>query len=66
MYPAASYAFEVAERGGTVAVFNLAQSDGDSEADYLFLGPCAETLPQILASDQPWFDDILKLTSTAP
>ncbi|KAF9653610.1 DHS-like NAD/FAD-binding domain-containing protein [Thelephora ganbajun] len=64
VYPAAGYAFEVAEHGGTVAVFNLDRSDGDSEADYLFLGPCAETLPQILASDQPWLDDILKVTSS--
>jgi len=63
VYPAAGYASEVSENGGTVAVFNLDRSKGDSEADYLFLGPCAETLPQILAGDQPWLDDILKVTS---
>lgn len=64
VYPAAGYAFEVAGHGGKVAVFNLDRSDGDSEADYLFLGPCAETLPQILASDQPWFNDILQVAPT--
>lgn len=64
VYPAAGYAFEVADNGGQVAVFNLDRSAGDGEADYLFLGPCAETLPQILASDQPWFDEILKIVPT--
>jgi len=64
VFPAAGYASDVAENGGTVAVFNLDRSDGDSKADYLFLGPCAETIPQLLPGDQPWFDDILKVTST--
>lgn len=44
-----------------MAVFNLDRSAGDSKADYLFLGPCAETLPQILAGDQRWLDNALKV-----
>ncbi|KAF4619135.1 hypothetical protein D9613_005564 [Agrocybe pediades] len=46
VYPAAGYAMEVQENGGKVAVFNLDRSEGDEEADYLFLGPCEETLVQ--------------------
>jgi len=64
VYPAAGYAFKVAEQGGTVAVFNLDRSAGDSDADYLFLGPCAETLPEVLASDQLWLKDALKVTAS--
>lgn len=48
MQPAASYAYEVQEQGGKVAVFNLERSEGDEEADYLFLGPCEETLSKAL------------------
>jgi len=48
VYPAASYAQEVQKRGGKVAVFNLERSKGDSKANYLFLGPCEETLPKAL------------------
>ncbi|GLB33575.1 putative NAD-dependent lysine demalonylase, desuccinylase and deglutarylase [Lyophyllum shimeji] len=48
LYPAAGYASEVQEHGGTVAVFNLEHSAGDEEADFLFLGPCEETLPKAL------------------
>jgi NAD-dependent deacetylase sirtuin 5 len=48
VYPAASYAQEVQKHGGKVAVFNLERSNGDSEANYLFLGPCDETLPKAL------------------
>ena len=36
------------DAGGTVAVFNLDRSQGDDEADFLFLGPCEETLPLAL------------------
>jgi NAD-dependent deacetylase sirtuin 5 len=46
--PAADYAAQVKKNGGTVAVFNLARSKGDDEADFLFLGPCGETLPEVL------------------
>ncbi|KAF9260239.1 DHS-like NAD/FAD-binding domain-containing protein [Marasmius fiardii PR-910] len=49
VYPAAGYASLVQANGGKVAVFNLERSAGDKEADYLFLGPCEETLPQTLA-----------------
>jgi len=51
VYPAAGYAYEVAENGGTVAVFNLQRTDGDEDYEYLFLGPCEETLPQVLFGD---------------
>jgi len=61
VYPAAGYASEVADNGGKTAVFNLDRSAGDRKANYLFLGPCSETLPQMLASDQSWFDDLLKI-----
>ncbi|OBZ75656.1 NAD-dependent protein deacylase [Grifola frondosa] len=42
--PAAAYAYEIADRGGKVAVFNKERSEGDEERDFLFLGPCEETL----------------------
>ncbi|KAI0370243.1 DHS-like NAD/FAD-binding domain-containing protein [Pilatotrama ljubarskyi] len=48
VYPAAGYAYEVRENGGKVAVFNLERSEGDQEADYLFLGPAEVTLPKAL------------------
>lgn len=48
VYPAGGYAEEVRSRGGKVAVFNLDRSEGDEEADWLFLGGCEETLPQAL------------------
>jgi NAD-dependent deacetylase sirtuin 5 len=38
----------VQEQGGKIAVFNLERSEGDDEADFLFLGPCEETLPEAL------------------
>lgn len=31
-----------------MAVFNLERSSGDSDADFLFIGPCEETLPEAL------------------
>lgn len=46
--PAAAFAEDVQEHGGKVAVFNLARSNGDDYADFLFLGPCEETLPDAL------------------
>ncbi|KAF7353656.1 hypothetical protein MVEN_01050400 [Mycena venus] len=48
VYPAAGYASIVKENGGKVAVFNLERSQGDGEADFLFLGPCEKTLPEAL------------------
>jgi NAD+-dependent protein deacetylase sirtuin 5 len=38
----------VAEHGGKVAIFNIERSDGDEDADFLFLGPCEESLPRVL------------------
>ncbi|KAI0319709.1 DHS-like NAD/FAD-binding domain-containing protein [Amylostereum chailletii] len=46
--PAAGYAYEVASRGGKVAVFNKERNEGDEERDFLFLGPCEETLPHTI------------------
>lgn len=48
MYPAAGYASIVQSNGGKVAVFNLDRSAGDEDADFLFLGPCEETVPEAL------------------
>ncbi len=48
MYPAAGYASEVRMQGGKVAVFNLDKDAGAGDADFLFLGPCEETLPECL------------------
>ncbi|KAF7294719.1 NAD-dependent protein deacylase [Mycena indigotica] len=47
VYPAAMYAGLVQEHG-KVAVFNLERSSGDKYADFLFLGPCDQTLPEAL------------------
>jgi NAD+-dependent protein deacetylase sirtuin 5 len=51
VYPAASYMYEVKERGGKVAIFNVERSEGDAIADFLFLGPCEETIPVALGID---------------
>ncbi|KAH9978067.1 DHS-like NAD/FAD-binding domain-containing protein [Lactifluus volemus] len=48
VYPAASYGRAVQRHGGKVAVFNLERSDRDDDADFLFLGPCEETIPEAL------------------
>ncbi|VDC06899.1 unnamed protein product [Peniophora sp. CBMAI 1063] len=48
VYPAAGYAQDVQGHGGKVAVFNLDRSQGDEEADFLFLGGCEQTLPEAL------------------
>lgn len=39
---------DVKEHGGKAAVFNLERSNGDEAADFLFLGPCEETIPEAL------------------
>ena len=39
---------EVKARGGKVAIFNVERSNGDEIADFLFLGPCEETIPEAL------------------
>ncbi|KAH9922940.1 DHS-like NAD/FAD-binding domain-containing protein [Fomitopsis serialis] len=38
------YAADIQKRGGKTAVFNLQESDGDHVTDFLFMGPCEETL----------------------
>lgn len=48
VFPAAGYACDVKENGGCVAVFNLDQSAADELADFVFVGPCTETLPAVL------------------
>ncbi|KII84790.1 hypothetical protein PLICRDRAFT_94934 [Plicaturopsis crispa FD-325 SS-3] len=47
VYPAAGFSKTVRERGGKVAVFNLEPS-ADDTCDFMFLGPCEETLPKAL------------------
>ncbi|KAJ6493695.1 sirtuin [Mycena vitilis] len=51
VYPAAGFAKTVKERGGKVAIFNLEPMQGNAavDADFTFVGSCAETLPQALA-----------------
>ncbi|TFK27063.1 NAD-dependent protein deacylase [Coprinopsis marcescibilis] len=49
VYPAAGYAAEVADNGGTVAVFNFERTPGDEDVDFLFLGGCEEWLPKALS-----------------
>ena len=48
VHPAASYATTVKKNGGTVAVFNMAPSQGDDKADFVFYGPCEKTIPALL------------------
>jgi len=48
VYPAASYMHKVKRQGGKVAIFNVERSNGDQIADFLFLGPCEETIPEAL------------------
>lgn len=48
VHPAAKLATKVREHGGKVAVFNVDRSKRDDQADFLFLGPCEETLPEAL------------------
>ncbi|CAL1713885.1 unnamed protein product [Somion occarium] len=53
VYPAAGVAQIVREAGGKVAVFNIDRTAGDENADFLFLGPCEETLPAALGLEVP-------------
>ncbi|KAI0684752.1 DHS-like NAD/FAD-binding domain-containing protein [Cytidiella melzeri] len=49
--PAAGFACEVSDRGGKVAIFNTEHtpdSEDIAKVDFLFLGPCEETLPKVL------------------
>ncbi|KAG8848541.1 hypothetical protein FRB96_001068 [Tulasnella sp. 330] len=46
--PASTFAKTVQDGGGKIAIFNLERSKGDKRADFLFLGPCADTLPDAL------------------
>lgn len=46
--PAAGFAHDVAEHGGTVAVFDIEKPEEDDFAHFCFSGPCEETLPSIL------------------
>ncbi|KAE9399026.1 DHS-like NAD/FAD-binding domain-containing protein [Gymnopus androsaceus JB14] len=51
VYPAAGFAEQVQKNGGNVAVFNIDHSAGDKKADFLFLGPCQDLLPQALGME---------------
>ncbi|KAH7335808.1 sirtuin [Rhizoctonia solani] len=48
VHPAAGYVKTVKNNGGKVAVFNIEASPQDEDADFVFLGPCEETLPVAL------------------
>jgi len=48
VYPAAGYMHTVKRRGGKVAIFNVERSNNDEIADFLFLGPCEDTIPEAL------------------
>lgn len=52
VHPAASYAAQVKRQGGHVAVFNSTTSAGDQDADFLFIGPCEQTLPSVLGLEK--------------
>ncbi|KAK2459637.1 hypothetical protein APHAL10511_008282 [Amanita phalloides] len=46
--PAASFPAQVKHHGGKVAIFNVDCPNGGENADFLFLGGCEETLPDVL------------------
>jgi len=46
--PAAGFAYDIAEHGGIVAVFNVENPEDDNFAHFFFSGPCEQTLPSIL------------------
>ncbi|KAM6494142.1 DHS-like NAD/FAD-binding domain containing protein [Amanita muscaria] len=46
--PASEFPSQVKHHGGKVAIFNMNRSEGDEEADFLFLGGCEETLADVL------------------
>ncbi|TDL17589.1 sirtuin [Rickenella mellea] len=48
VYPAAGFAATVKARGGKVAVFDIENPKDHVGADFIFLGPCEETLPEVL------------------
>jgi NAD-dependent deacetylase sirtuin 5 len=48
VYPAAGLGSSVKRAGGKVAVFNIDRSAHDSVADFIFIGPCEELLPEAL------------------
>ncbi|KAI9063773.1 DHS-like NAD/FAD-binding domain-containing protein [Trametes sanguinea] len=49
VHPAATFSAKVKEHEGKVAVINLESTKADANADFVFLGPCEEILPRILA-----------------
>ncbi|GLB37940.1 putative sir2 family protein [Lyophyllum shimeji] len=55
VHPAAGFSSQVKKNGGKVAVFNLAGARttvGEEEADWAFLGPCEETLVDVLGVEE--------------
>jgi len=42
--PAASFAQDAKDNGARVAIFNIERTPGDEGADFVFLGPCEESL----------------------
>jgi NAD-dependent deacetylase sirtuin 5 len=50
VYPAAGYPSAVKRNGGRIAVFNTERTAGDGSAEFLFLGPCEDTVPKAFGS----------------
>ncbi|CUA67102.1 NAD-dependent protein deacylase [Rhizoctonia solani] len=50
VHPAAGYVKTVKNNGGKVAIFNIEASSQDNDANFVFLGPCEETLPAVLGT----------------
>ncbi|KAI0731144.1 DHS-like NAD/FAD-binding domain-containing protein [Earliella scabrosa] len=50
VHPAATFASRVKDNGGVVAVINIESGKLDHQADFVFLGPCEDLLPRLLAT----------------
>jgi NAD-dependent deacetylase sirtuin 5 len=50
VHPAAGFAKTVQAHGGKVAVFDLETSERHDGADFIFVGPCERTLPEVVGS----------------
>ncbi|KAF8509869.1 DHS-like NAD/FAD-binding domain-containing protein [Hysterangium stoloniferum] len=55
--PAASFAQDAKDNGAQVAVFNIERTPGDTDADFLFLGPCEQSLLAAFGLEEDEIDD---------
>ncbi|KZT63371.1 hypothetical protein DAEQUDRAFT_680528, partial [Daedalea quercina L-15889] len=51
-YPAVIYVPDIKYSRGKLAVFNSKEAAKDQYSDFLFVGPCEETLPKALFGEQ--------------